>query len=147
MNYKHGYTGTPEHRVWIAMMQRCYNPNHPKYPSYGGRGIKVCDHWRESFTNFLEDMGKRPGDNYSLDRVDNDGSYNRNNCRWATAKEQQNNQRANRLLEFNGRVQNVTQWSVELGIPYSRLEARIRRGWSVERALSPERFRFTRWQA
>lgn len=89
----HGLTDTPEHKAWMGMRARCYNPNHQSYKNYGGRGITVCDRWRDSFHSFLEDMGPRPADHLSLDRRDNDRGYEPGNCRWATDLQQNRNRR------------------------------------------------------
>lgn len=93
----HGKRHTPTYRTWLDMIQRCTNPNNPRYTDYGGRGITVCERWR-SFENFYADMGDRPGAGYSLDRIDNDSGYAPGNCRWATAEVQQRNKR--RSLSF-----------------------------------------------
>ena len=124
-----------EYRVWAAMKQRCLNKNAPAYENYGGRGISVCKQWIASFEVFLEDMGKCP-DNRSLDRKNNDGNYEPSNCRWAASKEQHRNKRNNRQLTYEGRTQTVADWAEELGMTWAALYYRLRRGWSVERALS-----------
>ena len=100
-NTTHNMTKTPEFKAWGNIKQRCYNKNYVGYKNYGGRGIKVCDRWldKESgFENFLEDMGKKPGKEYSIDRIDTNGDYTPENCRWATNKEQHLNMRTNKII-------------------------------------------------
>jgi hypothetical protein len=116
------------------MIDRCSNPESDSYSNYGGRGIKVCDRWLNSFENFLADMGPKPGPEYSIDRKDNDRDYEPGNCRWATELEQQNNRRNNRWIQGFGRTQTLTQWSIELGIPRKTLSDRLGRGMSLENA-------------
>lgn len=90
----HGASGTPEHIAWLSMKSRCKNPKHPRYKDWGGRGIKVCDRWNKSFSAFLQDVGFRPSDEYSIDRIDNDGNYEPGNVKWSTVQEQTHNRRA-----------------------------------------------------
>ena len=117
------------------MLQRCNNPNNRQYHHYGGRGIKVCDNWL-TFEGFLADMGIK-SDGMSLDRIDPNGNYCKENCRWATNYTQQNNKRNNTFVEYNGKVQTLAQWARELDINYDTLVDRISRyGWSAERALT-----------
>lgn len=133
----HGMSGTPEHNAWKAMKGRCDNPNNREYPYYGGRGIQVCARWRESFETFYADMGPRPSRKHSLDRIDNDGDYSPDNCRWATRIMQANNKSSNRILEFNGKRQTIAEWSRETGISEKNITGRLnRRGWSIERTLT-----------
>ena len=94
---KHGQSNeTTEYAAWRSMKERTSNPNHKTYHYYGGRGITVCDAWKNSFEVFFHDMGRKPTPNHSLDRIDNDGNYEPSNCRWATRSEQQNNTRRNK---------------------------------------------------
>ena len=100
---------------WKSMKARCYNPNRTHYRHYGGRGIKVCDRWLESFENFYEDMGDCPP-GLSIDRIDNDGDYTPENCRWATSMEQTNNTSRNRRVTVDGETMTITQWARRLGV-------------------------------
>jgi hypothetical protein len=93
----HGMSYTSEHYAWTDMIMRCTNPNKNQYKDWGGRGIKVCDRWLESFNNFYEDMGPKPGPNYSIDRINNDGNYEPSNCKWSTKTEQNRNKRSTKL--------------------------------------------------
>jgi hypothetical protein len=132
----HGGRGTIEWGIWSRIKQRCNNPRCPKYSDYGGRGIVLCDRWRVSFANFLADMGKRPSPEYSIDRIDNDGPYSPENCRWATRSEQGRNYRQNHLIEYQGSVRTLVEWSEITGIRSDTISMRLKKGWSVERALS-----------
>jgi len=124
----------PEYRSWAAMMQRCFNMNCRKYPIYGARGITVCDRWM-SFDAFISDMGRRP-DRHTLGRINNNGDYTPENCRWETAKQQARNTRVNRLLSFNGKTQTVVEWAEELAVRPDFIHCRLNRGWSIERTIT-----------
>ena len=135
---KHGMTGTRAHTAWINMQERCLNPNHNSYHRYGGRGVKICQRWLDSFTNFHDDMGDPPK-GMSLDRIDVDGDYEPSNCRWATDEEQSNNRENNRYLEFGGKKQTIAQWAREVGMSREALRYRINAGWSIEEALTMDK--------
>ncbi len=94
-NTKHGMSETKEYNTWENIISRCINSNNNQYKYYGGRGITICNRWKDSFENFYEDMGPRPGPEYSIDRIDNNGNYESSNCRWTTHKEQMRNTRKN----------------------------------------------------
>jgi len=121
------------------MIRRCYNEEHVKYASYGGRGIRVCKRWLESFDSFLEDMGV-PAADKTLDRRDNNKNYTPSNCRWASRKQQARNTRANRLITIDGETRCLTEWCEIRGIPISTVYARLHAGWSETDALTPGRF-------
>lgn len=116
------------------MKQRCLNKNNPRWYSYGGRGIKVCKRWMD-FTKFYADMGNPP-DNMTLDRINNNGNYTPDNCKWSDAIEQQNNMRTNHFVTYKNKTKTVSQWAIYLGINKSTLSKRLSRGWSTKRALS-----------
>lgn len=126
----------PVHQAWSHMIQRCTNPKDPRYPSYGGRGIRVCDRWRASFADFLADVGERPSSEHSIDRKDNDGNYEPGNVRWATRLEQANNQRSNRRITMNDVTRTLAEWCAIRGVPVRLASQRLARGWTPERALS-----------
>lgn len=140
---RHGLCKTPESHVWNAMIQRCYDKNHNAYLRYGGRGIVVCERWRRGFMNFLEDMGRRPSSSYTIGRIDNDGSYCKNNCRWETRRQQQNNRSTSILIEKDGQTMPLTHWSEVLGLDQTTIRWRLRHGWDGKRALEtpPDRNR------
>mgnify|MGYP001582451830 CR=1 len=132
---RHDMARTPEYRAWQAMKDRCYNSHNARFSDYGGRGITVCDHWRNSFAHFLADMGPRPSPKHSLERIDNDLGYCPENCEWATPREQANNRRTCRYITHDGRTQCVTAWARELGIRQNTFDARVKK-WGSERAIS-----------
>lgn len=132
---KHGMSGTKVHAVWKSMVFRCHNPKDRSFHNYGGRGITVCTEWRESFSQFIADMGLRP-DGFDIDRIDNNKGYGPDNCRWVSRKRNLNNRRNNRRIQFNGQSRTIAQWADALGINYRTLNNRINRGWPIERALT-----------
>lgn len=136
----HGLTGKhPLHRTWMKMLSRCNSPINRDYPSYGGRGIKVCDRWqgRDGFPNFLEDMGDKPSTLHSIDRIDNNKGYSKDNCRWATPTQQNRNTRRNLMIEYRGEIKTLAEWSESIGVSYKILRQRLARDkWSVEKAFT-----------
>lgn len=117
------------------MKSRCTREKDPAYASYGGRGIRICERWLESFGNFLADVGERPPGT-SLDRINNDGNYEPGNCRWATKRVQQNNMRTNHLVAYRCETHSVAEWSRRFGHHRQLLLGRLAKGWSIERALT-----------
>lgn len=123
-----------EESSYRNMISRCNNPNSTGYKYYGGRGIKICKEWEDSFYNFYRDMGPRP-DRCSLDRIDVEGDYNKDNCRWASFKEQARNKRGNTEVTYKGDTKLICEWAEELGIKENTITYRLLRGWSVAEAL------------
>ena len=130
----HGMTSSDTYTTWEKMKGRCKNPNDDRYKDYGGRGIEVCEKW-DKFEGFLEDMGERPAGT-TIDRVDNDGNYEKKNCIWATPKEQGRNTRSNRMIRYRGEVKCVSAWAESLGMNHSTLRKRIDRGFGITRAFN-----------
>lgn len=136
----HGKTKHPLYHVWMGMKTRCFNEKCGWYHRYGGRGITVCDDWKKDFQIFYEwamASGYREG--LSLDRIDVNGNYEPNNCRWATIHEQQNNRRNNVHIEAYGRTLTVAEWAIELGISKETIYTRLKHGDIGEHALRPAR--------
>lgn len=133
----HGKTKTKEFNCWQLMRKRCKNINDPRYSYYGGSGITVCPAWDQSFEQFLSDMGEAPSPIHSIERLDNTKGYFPDNCKWGTPVEQANNKRSNRIVEYNGRCQNLTQWSHEIGIRADTLRNRLDKlNWDVVRTFT-----------
>jgi hypothetical protein len=130
---RHGQNGSPTHRTWSAMRSRCLIKGDAAFSRYGGRGIRICKQW-DKFSNFLADMGEKPLGK-TLDRKDTNGNYEPNNCQWSTPLEQQNNMRRNRRITYEGKTLTMSQWAREKKLAYCVLCTRLRRGWSMARAL------------
>lgn len=140
---EHGLCGTRIYRIWAGMKRRCDSPNQPYYKWYGGRGIKVCDEWKNdvvAFWNWAQENGY--ADNLTIDRINSNGDYCPENCRWATHKEQANNQRSNRKIEYRGEVKTLQQWVEELGLSIDTVSDRLRYGWSIEDAFDLPKWTF-----
>ncbi len=135
-NLKHGQSGTPEYQAWWNMIHRCTSPDNEWFDDYGGRGIAVCESWLASFEAFFADMGNRPSDKHSLDRINVNGNYEPSNCRWATKSQQCRNIRNNFLLTHNGKTATPAEWSEITGIKDVTIKSRLRYGWSIEKALT-----------
>lgn len=133
----HGMSKTnPVYAIWSSMKARCSNVRCKEYVFYGARGITVCDRWKNSFSAFVDDMGKRPS-GCSIERIDNNGPYSPENCRWATKTEQANNKRNNRRITFRGKTKTISEWSERIGIKRNTLYKRLYvRKWPIDKALT-----------
>ena len=134
---KHGYWGSRLYNTWHGMIQRCTNPNSRSYSRYGGRGIRVCTEWRNSFEAFC-DWATANGysDELTIDRIDVNGNYEPSNCRWATKQEQANNRRTSSIIAFKGESHTLAEWSRITGIKRSTIVSRLAQGWEIERVLT-----------
>ena len=130
----HGKSKTNTYRIWASMMSRCTDINAINFKHYGGRGVSVCDEWR-NFDAFYRDMGERP-QGKSIERLNNNKNYSNDNCIWASRYTQSHNKRNNRDITFNGVTMHLSQWAESLNMTTSTLWKRLNRGWSVERALT-----------
>lgn len=132
----HGMSKTTEHNIWCNIKQRCYNPNVNNYHNYGGRGITMCDEWKNSFLAFYRDMGNRP-DNLTLEREDNDGDYCKENCKWATRTEQNRNRRNTIFVNYNNSKISLPRYCELKGLSYKLITTRIfTHKWSLNKALN-----------
>lgn len=129
----HGKRHSPIYHVWCGIIRRCLNPNSSAYPDYGGRGITVCEKWRD-FLGFYEDMGDQPP-SMTIDRIDNDLGYSPENCRWASRAEQNRNKRSVRKLTIGDETLPILVWAERYGIKQRTVLARIRSGWDAEAAV------------
>jgi len=124
-----------EYKAWSNMKARCYNKNNKAFKDYGGRGIKVCDRWLESFENFLVDLGRKPTKKNSIDRIENNGDYEPDNCRWADRRTQNMNRRNSKNITLDGVTKPLIDWLKEFGLSRGGFMGRINKGWSTEKAL------------
>lgn len=135
---KHGHYNHPLFLTWYNMVARCTKPTHPAYKSYGGRGISVCDRWLTSFDAFVADMGPKPESAPEIDRIDNNGNYCPENCRWATRRQNVSNTRRTVFLSFRGKTMTQTEWAAEIGVAPHTISRRRRLGKPIEEVLAPK---------
>jgi hypothetical protein len=141
---KHGYAHKERlYEVWKNMKRRCYAPNNERFQFYGGKGVIVCDEWKEDYAAFRKWAHKNGyAQGLTIDRIDNDGNYEPSNCRWATAKVQENNMSRNHILTYRGESLTIAEWADRLGVTYSTINHRVQRGWDMERLINqPPRIR------
>lgn len=135
--FVHGKHLHPLYATWKHMINRCYNKEHPAYGNYGKRNISVCDSWLNSIDTFIEDMGQKPSKLHSLDRIDNNGNYCKENCRWATDVEQNNNRRNVVYIEYQNSKHTIIEWSKITGLNPGTIASRYYKGWSAEEIFQP----------
>lgn len=128
---RHGKSKSIAYKIWNGMMMRCSNPNNAKHKYYGKRGISVCKEWHD-FVNFYKDMGDRPSPKHQIDRIDNNKGYSKSNCRWVTSKQNNDNRRNSRIIEYLGKSQSIKDWCNELNIDYAKACYRYRAGKTPE---------------
>lgn len=133
---KHGMSNTPEYLVWDSIKGRCFCKSSRFYCNYGGRGITMCEEWRNNFIKFYEYMGKKPSEKHSIERIDVNGNYEPGNCRWATRFEQDRNKRNSVFIEYNGQKKVITDWAVEYNLHAITIRGRLRRGMTPEEAFT-----------
>ena len=124
----HGMRQSSEYQSWVKLRGRCFSEYNNRYVSHGGRGITVCDRWKDSFQNFYDDMGPKPTPKHSIERIDNEGNYEPENCKWATPREQANNRRSSLKLDIYGEVKSLAQWCREFEVPYKSAQHMLAKG-------------------
>ncbi len=140
-NRNNGLTETHIYRIWAGIKNRCCCSTNKHYKNYGGREIKVCERWKESFMNFYEDMGEKPTPKHTIDRIDNNGPYSPENYRWATRKEQSNNTRWNRVIEYRGELKTIQEWVDQLNITRGIIMSGINRNKSLENIVNHTKYK------
>lgn len=139
--FVHGESKSPEFSSWASIKGRCLNPNYADFHTYGGRGITICDEWRDNFAAFLDHVGRRPSPRHTIDRIDVNRGYEPGNVRWATPKEQAANRRNNVFLTLDGVTRSLAEWAEAIGISVITIRSRLDRAWSVEQTLTAPKFR------
>lgn len=135
-NFKHGKRHTRLYSIWYDMKRKCYKPTRKDYHCYGGRGITVCNEWLNEFMVFYKwAMSHGYNDTLTIDRIDVNGNYEPNNCRWTTLKQQSNNRRTNVLITYNNKTQTMMMWADELHLPYNTIKYRHQKGWTDKECL------------
>ena len=138
-NVKHGYYGTRVYRIWNGIKRRCLSPDDTSYENYGGRGIKICDEWKNSSAMFIEwALSHGYTDELTIDRIDVNGDYCPENCRWVTYREQGKNKRNNRLITYNGETHCLSEWAEIMNMTVNTIESRLLKGWDIEKVFQKE---------
>lgn len=136
-NHRHGKSKISEYNIYLSMKKRCLNENHNSYKDYGGRGISICESWKNSFENFIKDMGERPSKKHSIERINNELGYSKDNCKWATRTEQARNVRNNRIIDFNGDKKCLSEWAEIIGVSWQNLYYKliVSKNYQLEKLL------------
>lgn len=137
----HRKSSTKEYFAWQAMKSRCHNAKAANYARYGGRGIKVCNRWLNSFENFYADMGDKPSDKYSLDRINSSKGYNPSNCRWATSKEQSSHLKNNRFIKFKGKKITYSEAARVIGVDWHTIDYRVKQGRKIDVSFFKKKYK------
>ncbi len=137
LNFKHNLTNSRLFKIWSGILNRCYNKNNHKYKNYGGRGITICDEWKNDFKVFYDwSITNSYQDNLTIDRIDVNGNYEPSNCRWVNQKTQQNNKNSNLWITYDNQTYTLSEWSEILNINYYTLKSRLRYKWSIEKSFT-----------